>query len=115
MDGELGEGQVFYPGEKDEDTEVREHNSHTEEAVDINEATYPSNSEPFLGKGMRRKLKGMQPVHIFTHLQSYKRRKIGDILADEDFVVALDPIQIILKLDVEVFVNVLTCWAGSPR
>ncbi|CAN6712521.1 unnamed protein product [Malus baccata var. baccata] len=91
VNSELGERRVFYPGEKDEDTEVSEHNSNTEEV-----------------------LKGMQLVHIFTHLQSYKRRKVGNILANEDFVVALDPMQIILKPNVEVFVDVLTCWTGSP-
>ncbi|KAM2698362.1 hypothetical protein EV1_037371 [Malus domestica] len=98
-----------------EDTEVSEHNSNTAEVVDMNEATCPYDFEPFFAKRMRRKLKGMQLVHFFTHLQSYKRRKVGDILANEDFVVALDPMQIILKPNVEVFVDVLTCWAGSPR
>ncbi|RXH97226.1 hypothetical protein DVH24_035894 [Malus domestica] len=96
-------------------TEVSEHNSNTAEVVDMNEATCPYDFEPFFAKRMRRKLKGMQLVHFFTHLQSYKRRKVGDILANEDFVVALDPMQIILKPNVEVFVDVLTCWAGSPR
>ncbi|KAM1034379.1 hypothetical protein PS1_038063 [Malus domestica] len=115
VNSELGERRVFYPGEKDEDTEVSEHNSNTAEVVDMNEAACPYDFEPFFAKGMRRKLKGMQLVHIFTHLQSYKRRKVGDILANEDFVVALDPMQIILKPNVEVFVDVLTCWAGSPR
>ncbi|KAM1145779.1 hypothetical protein ACFX2I_037684 [Malus domestica] len=98
-----------------EDTEVSEHNSNTAEVVDMNEATCPYDFEPFFAKRIRRKLKGMQLVHFFTHLQSYKRRKVGDILANEDFVVALDPMQIILKPNVEVFVDVLTCWAGSPR
>ncbi|KAM2937884.1 hypothetical protein FF1_037735 [Malus domestica] len=98
-----------------EDTEVSEHNSNTAEVVDMNEAICPYDFEPFFAKRMRRKLKGMQLVHFFTHLQSYKRRKVGDILANEDFVVALDPMQIILKPNVEVFVDVLTCWAGSPR
>ncbi|KAM2608832.1 hypothetical protein TB1_037116 [Malus domestica] len=112
---ELRERRVFYLREKDEDTEVSEHNSNTAEVVDMNEAACPYDFEPFFAKGMRRKLKGMQLVHIFTHLQSYKRRKVGDILANEDFVVALDPMQIILKPNVEVFVDFLTCWAGSPR
>ncbi|CAN6706457.1 unnamed protein product [Malus baccata var. baccata] len=68
------------------------------------------NLEPLLGKGMQHKWKGMQLVHPFTPLESYKRRKVGDGCSTEDFVVDLDPIRIIPKPDVEVFIDVLTHW-----
>ncbi|KAM1530062.1 hypothetical protein ACFX1Z_019204 [Malus domestica] len=52
LDGDLGEGQVVYLREEDEDTEVSEHSSHIDEAVDVNEAAGPFSSMPLLGKKM---------------------------------------------------------------
>lgn len=109
MEGELGEGQVFYLRENDENTEVNEHSTRTEEGVDVNEAAGPSDSKPLLGKGIWRNHKGMQLVHPFTHLESYKRRMVNDGRFAEDFVVALEPVRIISKPDVEAFVDILAC------
>ncbi|KAM2547230.1 hypothetical protein TB1_018561 [Malus domestica] len=52
LDGDLGEGQVVYLREEDEDTEVSEHSSHIDEAVDVNESAGPFGSMPLLGKKM---------------------------------------------------------------
>ncbi|KAM1074256.1 hypothetical protein EV1_019003 [Malus domestica] len=48
LDGDLGEGQVVYLREEDEDTEVSEHSSHIDEAVDVNESAGPFGSMPLL-------------------------------------------------------------------
>lgn len=115
VEGELGEGQVFYLQELDEVIEVSEHSTHIDEGADVNEDTSLSGSVTTLGKGMWWKHKGMQPVHPFTIHESYKRREVGDGLSVEDFVDLPKSIQIISKLDVDVFVDILTRWLGSPR
>ncbi|CAN6691786.1 unnamed protein product [Malus baccata var. baccata] len=52
-------------------------------------------------------------VHPFTPIESYKGRKVSDDRLIEDFFVVLKPMWIILKPDVEVFIDVLTHWVGS--
>ncbi|TQD90984.1 hypothetical protein C1H46_023422 [Malus baccata] len=89
---------------------VSEHSTHIKEGVDVIEAVSLSNLEPLLGKGMQHKRKEMPLVHPFTPLKSYKRRKVGDSHSTEDFVVDLDPMRIIPKSNVEVFVDILTHW-----
>ncbi|TQE11599.1 hypothetical protein C1H46_002801 [Malus baccata] len=89
--GKLEEGQVLYLQEENEDTEVSEHRTYTEEGINVIEAISLSNLEPFLGKGMQHKQKGMQLVHPFTPFESYKRTKVGDGRSTEVFVVDLDP------------------------
>ncbi|CAN6718880.1 unnamed protein product [Malus baccata var. baccata] len=111
--GELEERQVFL--QEEEDTEVSEHGTYIDEGVDVNEAIDLSGSKPFHGKGMRQKCKGMQLVHLFTSFESYKRRKVGNGRSTEDFVIYMEPMQIILKPDVEVFIDILTCWVGLLR
>ncbi|KAB2622323.1 hypothetical protein D8674_024505 [Pyrus ussuriensis x Pyrus communis] len=112
LDGELGEDQIVYLGGSN-DTEVNEHNGQNEEGVDVNELAGPSDFEPLLDKKMRQKHKEMQLVHHFTHFQSYKRSKVGDSRAKGVGVVP-DPIRIIPKPDVEVFIDIVTSWAHSP-
>ncbi|KAM2964224.1 hypothetical protein FF2_022035 [Malus domestica] len=114
VEGELGERQVFHLREEDEDMEVNKYINHTEKAIDVNEATGPSDLEPFHGKGMLLKHKVIQLVNPFTLIKSYKRKKVGDGHSAEDFV-ALDPLWIIQNPDVEVFIDVLMRWVGSPR
>ncbi|CAN6677243.1 unnamed protein product [Malus baccata var. baccata] len=106
VEGELGERQVFHLREEDEDMEVNKYINHTEKAIDVNEATGPSDLEPFHGKGMLLKHKVIQLVHPFTLIESYKRKKVGDGHSTKDFF-ALDPLWIIPNPDVEVFIDVL--------
>ncbi|KAM1978072.1 hypothetical protein ACFX16_014804 [Malus domestica] len=113
VNGELKERQVFL--QEEEDTEVSEHGTYTDEGVNVNEAIDLSGLKPLHGKGMRQKCKGMQLVHPFTYFESYKRRKVGNGRSAEDFVIVMEPMQIILKLDVEVFIDILTRWVGSLR
>ncbi|KAM1097059.1 hypothetical protein ACFX19_014759 [Malus domestica] len=113
VNGELKERQVFL--QEEEDTEVNEHGTYTDEGVNVNEAIDLSGLKPLHGKGMRQKCKGMQLVHPFTSFESYKRRKVGNGRSAEDFVIVMEPMQIILKLDVEVFIDILTRWVGSLR
>ncbi|KAM0981466.1 hypothetical protein ACFX13_014824 [Malus domestica] len=113
VNGELKERQVFL--QEEEDTEVSEHGTYTDEGVNVNEAIDLSGLKPLHGKGMRQKCKGMQLVHPFTSFESYKRRKVGNGRSAEDFVIVMEPMQIILKLDVEVFIDILTRWVGSLR
>ncbi|KAM1396849.1 hypothetical protein ACFX2I_014496 [Malus domestica] len=96
---ELEERQVFL--QEKEDTEVSEHGTYTDESVNVNEAIDLSGSKPLHGKGMWQKCKGMQLVHPFTFFESYKRRKVGNGCSAEDFVIVMEPMQIILKPDVE--------------
>ncbi|KAM1736245.1 hypothetical protein COP1_014606 [Malus domestica] len=103
---ELEERQVFL--QEKEDTEVSEHGTYTDESVNVNEAIDLSGSKPLHGKGMWQKCKGMQLVHPFTFFKSYKRRKVGNGCSAEDFVIVMEPMQIILKPDVEVFIDILT-------
>ncbi|KAB2625763.1 hypothetical protein D8674_017423 [Pyrus ussuriensis x Pyrus communis] len=93
-------------------TEVSEHSIDTDEGADMNEATGSSSSETIPCKGIWLKRKGMQLVYPFTLLGSYKRRKVGDGCSVDDFIVLLEPMRIISKPDVEVFVDVLTRWVG---
>lgn len=115
VEGELGERQVFYLREEDKDTEVSEHGTHTNEGVNMNEAAILFGSKPFLGKAMEQKSKGTQLVHPFTPFESYKRSKVSDGCSPEDFVIVPKPTRIILKPNVEVFIDVLTRWVGSLR
>ncbi|TQE01926.1 hypothetical protein C1H46_012550 [Malus baccata] len=73
---------------EDKNTKVIEYGTHMDEGTEVNEATGPSSSEPFLG------------------------RKVSDGRLIEDFFVVLKPMWIILKPDVEVFIDVLTHWVG---
>lgn len=80
----------------------------TNEGADVNEAASLSGLEPLIGKGMRRKHKGKQLVHPFTPLEPYKRRKVGDGYSVKDFIILPEPMQIIPKPNMKVFVDVLT-------
>lgn len=77
LDGDLGEWQVVYLTEEDEDMEVSEHSSHIDEAVDVDEAVGPFGSVPLLGKRMLQKHKGMQLMHPVNRLQSYKKGNLA--------------------------------------
>ncbi|CAN6711453.1 unnamed protein product [Malus baccata var. baccata] len=57
-----------------------------------------------VSKRMWRKRKGLQLVHPFTSLESYRRWKVGDGHSVE----FPKPLRIIPKSDVEVFIDVLT-------
>ncbi|KAM2352136.1 hypothetical protein ACFXTH_006854 [Malus domestica] len=75
LDADLGESQVMYLREEDDDMEVSEHNGQNKEGFEVNKVVGPSNFKPLLDKGIRQKRKGMQLVHPFTPFQGYKKKE----------------------------------------
>ncbi|KAB2597135.1 hypothetical protein D8674_000055 [Pyrus ussuriensis x Pyrus communis] len=64
---------------------------------------------------MRQKRKGIQLVHPFTPLESYKKRKVGDGRSVKDFVVLQEPMQFIPKPNVEENAQFETLVAGNGK
>ncbi|KAM1415337.1 hypothetical protein ACFX2I_007002 [Malus domestica] len=80
LDADLGESQVMYLREEDDDMKVSEHNGQNEEGFEVNKVIGPSNFKPLLDKGIRQKRKGMQLVHPVTPFQGYKKKGIFSIV-----------------------------------
>ncbi|RXH83524.1 hypothetical protein DVH24_005777 [Malus domestica] len=82
FNGDLGEGQVVYLGEEDDDMKVSKHNGQNKEGFDVNEPTGPSNFKLLLNKGMQQKRINECNLYTLSPVSNpwgkKRRRKVGD-------------------------------------
>ena len=77
LDGDLGEGQVVYLQEGDNDMEVSEHNGQNEEGVEVNEAAGLCDFELLLNEGCDRSAKECSSCTLSPLSKAKKKDKFS--------------------------------------